>query len=185
VGCQQITPGMVGLARKLKGKPFHLIASYCQHGTKEQAVAALKKEGWDENMANLTVMNQTRFPKAPVKYVPYYLVFDHTGKLQQNHMAGPYHGGDGDHYQKVVKELLRKIPAGNELTAAPRKTGAHAPMRKWKNAQGKTITARLLEVTKSNVRLQVAEGRIYTYALDKLSEESRKKILPLAQEKDE
>ena len=65
-------------------------------------------------MKNLTVMNQTGFPKAPIKYVPYYLVFDHEGKLHHNHMAGPYHGGDGDHYQKLVQELLKAVPESAE-----------------------------------------------------------------------
>ncbi|MFT4640010.1 MAG: hypothetical protein ACI8T1_003335 [Verrucomicrobiales bacterium] len=115
MGCQQITSGMVGLAKKLEGKPFHIIASYCQSGSKEQAVASLEKEGWSSKMENLTVMNQTRFPKAPVKYVPYYMVFDHHGKLQHNHMAGPYHGGDGDTYQQLIKQLLKEIPDQEKL----------------------------------------------------------------------
>ena len=101
---------MVGLAKSLKDEPFHLIASYCQRGTKEGALASLKKEGWTKDLKNASVMNRTRFPKAPVKYVPYYLIFDHTGKLRYNHMAGPYHGGDGDNYQKLVKELLKEVP---------------------------------------------------------------------------
>jgi len=101
---------MVGLAKSLKDEPFHLIASYCQRGTREGALASLKKEGWSKGLKNVSVMNQTQFPKAPVKYVPYYLIFDHTGKLRYNHMAGPYHGGDGDNYQKLVKKLLKEVP---------------------------------------------------------------------------
>lgn len=110
MGCQKITPGMVGLAKSLKEEPFHLIASYCQRGTKEGALAALKKGGWTKELKNTSVMNQTRFPKAPVKYVPYYLIFDHTGKLRYNHMAGSFHGGDSDNYKKLVKELLKEVP---------------------------------------------------------------------------
>ena len=101
---------MVGLAKSLKDEPFHLIASYCQRGTKEGALAALKKQGWTKESKNISVMNQTHFPKAPIKYVPYYLIFDHTGKLRHNHMAGPYHGGNGDTYKKLVKELLKEVP---------------------------------------------------------------------------
>ena len=101
---------MVGLAKSLKDEPFHLIASYCQRGTKEGALAALSKQGWTKDSKNISVMYQTQFPKAPVKYVPYYLIFDHTGKLRYNHMAGPYHGGDGDTYKKLVKELLKEVP---------------------------------------------------------------------------
>ncbi|MGJ8726338.1 MAG: hypothetical protein ACSHYB_17450 [Roseibacillus sp.] len=101
---------MVGLAKSLKEQPFHLIASYCQSGSKDSALALLKKNGWSKEIKNLSVMRFTDFEKAPVEYVPYYLIFDHTGKLRYNHMAGPYHGGDGDKYQKLVKELLKEVP---------------------------------------------------------------------------
>jgi len=57
-------------------------------------------------------MSFTDFPIAPVEYVPYYLIFDHTGKLRYNHMAGPYHGGDRDKYQKLVKKLLSELKSG-------------------------------------------------------------------------
>lgn len=102
---------MVGLAKSLENQPFHLIASYCQNGTQERALAALKRNKWSKSMPNISVMYQTDFPKAPVEYVPYYLIFDHTGKLRYNQMAGPYHGGDGNTYQKRVKELLKQVPA--------------------------------------------------------------------------
>ena len=99
---------MVSLAKELKDKPVHIIASYCQRGNKDNALNLLRKHGWSDKINNLTVMNFTHFPKAPVKYVPYYLVFDQTGKLVKNHMAGLYHGGDGDNYQQEVKDLLKK-----------------------------------------------------------------------------
>ena len=101
---------MVGLAKSLKNAPFHLIASYCQRGTKQNALASLKKEGWSVELKNTSVMYGTQFPKAPIKYVPYYLIFDHSGKLRYNHMAGPYHGGDGDQYKELVKQLLKEVP---------------------------------------------------------------------------
>ena len=101
---------MVGLAKSLQEEPFQLIASYCQSGSKESALALLKKNKWTEDLKNTTVMRFTDFEKAPVEYVPYYLIFDHTGKLRYNHMAGPYHGGDGDKYQELVKQLLKEVP---------------------------------------------------------------------------
>lgn len=98
------------MAKSLEKQPFHMIASYCQSGSKEGALNALKRYKWSTKMTNTSVMYQTDFPKAPVEYVPYYLIFDHTGKLRYNHMAGPYHGGDGNNYQKLVKELLKEVP---------------------------------------------------------------------------
>ena len=88
---------MVGLAKKFKDEPFHVIASDCQRGDKGAALGILKSEGWDESMTNVSVMHQTRYPDdVKITYVPYYLIFDHTGKLRYHHMAGPYHGGNGD-----------------------------------------------------------------------------------------
>ena len=101
---------MVSLAKSLKEQPFHLVASYCQRGSKDSALGLLKRHGWTKDLKNISVMGFTDFPKAPVEYVPYYLIFDHTGKLRYNHMAGPYHGGDGNNYQKLVKKLLKEAP---------------------------------------------------------------------------
>lgn len=99
---------MVSLAKEMKGEPFHMIASYCQRGEKGAVLKDFKYRGWSEKMKEVSVMYGTGFPKAPVKFVPYYLVFDHTGKLRHNHMAGPWHGGDGDTYQKWVKKLVKE-----------------------------------------------------------------------------
>ena len=50
-------------------------------------------------------------------HVPYYMVFDHTGKLRRQHMGGAYHGGDGLEMIEWVDRLLKETPAiwlGNE-----------------------------------------------------------------------
>ena len=104
---------MVGLAKQLKGEPFHLVASYCQRGPKQAAVDSIRAEGWDETkQKNITVHYASMFPKLghEIKYVPYYLIFDHTGKLRYHHMAGPYQGGNGNAYQDQVKKLLAEVP---------------------------------------------------------------------------
>lgn len=104
---------MVSLAKKLEDQPFHLIASYCQHGTKQDALNGLLAEGWSEKeVNNISVSLATVYPKLmpQIKYVPYYLIFDHTGKLRHHHMAGRYHGGNGDKYQEQVLQLLKEIP---------------------------------------------------------------------------
>lgn len=103
---------MVSLAKKFKDQPFHMIASHCQRGDKDQVLTALKAHGWSEKMENFTVSSQTRY-KRGVKvgpYVPYYFIFDHTGKLRYHHQAGPWHGGDGEKYQKLVAQLIKEIP---------------------------------------------------------------------------
>ena len=45
------------------------------------ALKFLKSQGWSEEMKNISVMYQTRYPNdVKITYVPYYLIFDHTGK---------------------------------------------------------------------------------------------------------
>jgi len=43
--------------------------------------------------------------------MPYYIIFDHTGKLVAHHMCGSYHGGDGWKMIEIVDELLKSAPA--------------------------------------------------------------------------
>ena len=170
---------MVGLAKKYKDDPLHIIASYCQRGSKDPALEFLKSKGWDEEkMTNMSVMYQTRYTNdGKITYVPYYLIFDHTGKLRYHHMAGPYHGGNGDKYQKQVAELLKEVPK-KELR------DPNAPLTKlrgWKNAEGKTIEAALLSVKDGKAKLRMRDGRVYNYPLEKLSKESQKEIEELVE----
>lgn len=166
---------MVGLAKKYQDEPFHVIASYCQRGEKDPALEYLKSQGWSEEMENLSVMYQTRFPdKVKITYVPYYLIFDHTGKLRYHHMAGPYHGGNGDTYQKEVAELLKEVPKEERDPNEPL-----AKMRAWENADGKTIEATLLSVADGKAKFRMKNGRVYDYPLEKLSKESREEIAEL------
>ena len=60
----------------------------------------------------MTVTYQGRHPQVKGNgYVPYYMVFDHTGKLAHHHMCGDYHGGDGLKMIEWVDDLLAKTPA--------------------------------------------------------------------------
>ncbi len=64
MGCQAITPDLVRLAKRLEGRPFHLLASHCQNGNKEEVVAYLKSKGMGSNPPNITVSSQTRHDSA-------------------------------------------------------------------------------------------------------------------------
>ena len=170
MGCRGITPGMVGLAKKFQDEPFEVIASYCQRGTKDPALQYLKSQGWSEEMKNVSVTYQTRYPDdVPIKYVPYYLIFDHTGKLRYHHMAGPYHGGNGDKYQEQVAALLKETPR-------KKPEGPLTKMRTWSNEGGKKLEAELLDVVEGKARFRMKNGRVVDYPLEKLSEKSRKEI---------
>lgn len=169
---------MVGLAKQFKDEAFHLIASYCQRGEKDAALRYLRSRGWSEEMENISVMFQTRYAsELKINYVPYYLIFDHTGKLRYHHMAGRYHGGDGNRYQERVAELLKEVPKNEPAPDSPL-----SEMRKWMNAQGRIIEASLLGVCDDNAKFRMRNGRTYQYPLKKLSGESRKEIEELARD---
>ncbi len=169
---------MVGLARKFKDKPFHVIASHCQAGDKDATLKFLKSSGWDEEITNLTIMSRTDYPDdIEITHVPYYLIFDHTGKLRHHHMAGPYHGGNGHKYQEEVANLLKEVPQKRVA-----KNPALSELRQWMNAQGRIIEASLLGVNDDKAKFRMRNGRTYEYPLEKLSGESRKEIEELAED---
>jgi hypothetical protein len=132
-------------------------------------------------MKNFTVSSQTRF-KQGVKegrYVPYYFIFDHTGKLRYHHQAGPWHGGDGDKFQELVAELLEEVPkaAGESGDTKPLSS-----LRAWTNSEGKSMQAELLGVSDGVGRFRKRNGSIFNYPLAQLSEDSRKEIQALLDE---
>ena len=112
MGCRAVTPHLVSLARRLEGRPFHLIASHCQAGTKEEVVGYIKSKKLAPDTPNMTVTKQGRHPGVKGNgYVPYYMVFDHKGQLAHHHMCGDYHGGDGLAMIEWVDKLLAQTPA--------------------------------------------------------------------------
>lgn len=88
------------------------MATHCQRGTKEDVVAYIRSKGLAADSSNTTVSSMGGHPRVKGNgYVPYYMVFDHTGKLAHHHMCGAYHGGDGLKMIEWVDELLEKTPA--------------------------------------------------------------------------
>lgn len=113
MGCRQITPHLVGLAKRLEGKPFHLIASHCQDtSSRREVIGYLRANGFAGTSPNMTITKNGRHPDVKGNgFVPYYIVFDHTGKLRHHHMGGSYHGGDGLKMIEWVETLLKDAPA--------------------------------------------------------------------------
>jgi len=110
---------LVSLAKRLEGKPFHLVASHCQAtSSRKEVVAYLQANGFSGTSPNMTITKQGGHPDVKGNgYVPYYIVFDHTGKLRRHHMGGSYHGGDGLKMIEWVDKLLADAPViwlGNE-----------------------------------------------------------------------
>ena len=89
MGCKAVTPHLVSLAKRLEGRPFHLVAAHNQNDTKENVVAYMKSNGLSDDTTNLTVTSRGRHSKVKGNgYVPYYMVFDHHGDLAHHHMCG-------------------------------------------------------------------------------------------------
>ncbi|MHC4452552.1 MAG: TlpA family protein disulfide reductase [Planctomycetota bacterium] len=111
MGCKAVTPHLVSLAKRLEGKPFHLVAAHCQRDTKENVVSYISGKGLAAGAPNFTVTSMGGHPKVKGNgYVPYYMVFDHHGNLAHQHMCGDYHGGDGLKMIDWVDKLLKATP---------------------------------------------------------------------------
>ena len=172
---------MVSLAKKFKDQPFHLIASNCQgfRFGKDVILGRLKKHGWSEGMENFTVAHQTMYKRGVQKgmHVPYYFIFDHTGKLRYHHQAGPWHGGDGDKYQELVAQLIKEIPKQDK----PQTNKPLTKLRDWTNTEGKTLKAVLLKVKDGKAHFRKKNGSVFWYDLDQLIREDREEIKKLAE----
>jgi len=138
---------MVSLAKRLEGKPFHLVASHCQIiSNQEKVIAYLKANRMSAFSPNMTITKDGSHPDVQgIRLKPYYIIFDHTGKLHAHHMCGSYHGGDEWRMIEIVDELLAKTPA-IYLGAEPFQKLAPlaAQVSKGKNLGGvmKTVAAR-------------------------------------------
>ncbi|MEE9391753.1 MAG: hypothetical protein V3W41_04525 [Planctomycetota bacterium] len=149
MGCHAITPHLVSLAKRLEGRPFHLLASHCQSNPKSEVVSYIKSKGVTAKTPNFTVTSQGRHPKVKGSgYVPYYIVFDHRGKIAHHHMCGDYHEGDGLKFIEWVDKLLdraRSIDLGKEKFEAAPKLAAQIASPKKLNATLKTIEKKLAD----------------------------------------
>ncbi len=105
---------MVGLAERLRGSPFHLVATHTHDNvTKNEVLAFLRANGVGPHAPNFTVTKLGGHPKVKGNgiLVPYSAVFDHRGKLVYEHMSGSYHGGDGWTMIEHVDAKLAEVPA--------------------------------------------------------------------------
>jgi len=92
--------------------PFHLVATHCQRAPKEDVIAYLRSKGLAESSPNFTLTSFGGHPAVKGNgYVPYYMVFDHKGRLIREHMCGDYHGGDGLAMIEWVEKALKDAPA--------------------------------------------------------------------------
>lgn len=107
-----MTPHLVRLASELESKPFHLIATHCQNNSRDKVLQYLRSQEFDPSSPNMTITSFGGHSRVKGNgHVPYYMVFDHRGKLAHHHMGGAYHGGDGLGMAEWVNKLLQDAPA--------------------------------------------------------------------------
>ncbi len=113
VGARQVTPALIALARRQEGRPFHLIISHREDtSSRGEVIAFLRNNHMPASVPNLTITKDGNHPDAKLgAYVPYYVLFDHTGRIVQQHLGGSYFGGDQLAMIAAAEKLVKAAPA--------------------------------------------------------------------------
>jgi hypothetical protein len=159
---------LVSLAKRLEGRPFHLVATHCQNGKKEDVTAYIASKGLPADAPNFTVTSFGGHPDVKGNgYVPYYMVFDHHGRLARHHMCGDYHGGDGLEMIEWVDKLLLDAPEiylGSEPFSVVDDLAEQVRKKKGLGRTVKKIQARLVEASgREQEELQRLCAAVKTY----------------------
>jgi len=110
-GCRELEPELLKASRDLADRPIHMILTYVEDRPREQTVARFAELGLSAECPNISITKDGGHPKIKSQgYLPYYLVFDHRGKLVHHHMGGEYHRGDGRKMIQWLEELSRNVP---------------------------------------------------------------------------
>lgn len=110
-GCRDLVPALIEASTALGDRPVHMILTYAEDRDKEQTVAWFAEQGMSSDCPNLTITKDGKHPTIKSEgYLPYYLVFNHRGKLVHHHMGGPYHRGDGRKMIQWLEELSQDVP---------------------------------------------------------------------------
>lgn len=145
--------------RRMKKKGLVIVAPEVQ-GSPDDAIKKLV----DKTKISYTVTRGIRGPNLS-DGIPHMAVFDVSGKLIfSGHPADP-------ESEKVIKKALREVEDSNASTSG---LGAIkkdlVAMRAWNNAEGRTMQAKLIEVSGTTGQFQFSNGRRFEYDISKLSE---------------
>ena len=110
-GCRELVPELLRASQDLADRPIHIILTYVEDRPKQQTVAYFAGLGLSAECPNITLTKDGKHPKVKSGgYLPYYMVFDHRGRLVRHHMGGAYHRGDGRKMIDLLDELSRDVP---------------------------------------------------------------------------
>jgi hypothetical protein len=91
------------LAKKYKGRPFHLLASHVQNADKEKVISFLVENKVDSVADNFSVYSHARHPDINSRGIPYIAIFDHQGKIA-------YQGHSNSEMDRLIEKLVSAVP---------------------------------------------------------------------------
>lgn len=171
--CLAAMPHLNDLDRKYGKKGLVIIGAHAQDGTDEQVI---------EKAKGLKVkFTITKGAHSPVQFsgIPKSFIFDATGALIWD---GNPHDAD---FEKMVRKAMKTVTAKAEDKPAassglkPAGSTAAAPLvasRTWTNTDGKTMEAALVSISGTTGTFKGANGKTFSYAIDKLSADDQKVI---------
>lgn len=160
--CIALLPHLAKLDKRHREDGLLLIGAESQNHSKDQIEPLVEK-----NKIEYTI---TSGASGPVKFsgIPHAFVFDAGGRLV---FSGNPGGGDFERtIKKALKDAVRKDEGNVAVTANLFET------RMWTNSDGKQIKAGVKNATEDDVTFVMFGGKVVTYPMVKLSEESRKII---------
>jgi hypothetical protein len=184
-------PQLVALSKRYDDKGLQVIGLHVQNATEDEIKTKVK-----QLKIPFPVTTGGGGPKSGGG-IPHSVVFDTSGKMTfEGHPADP-------DFEKAVKKALKSVaaagsssglgepkPAGSKLgsssglgssslgsaAAKPVKPGALIPLRTWKSADGRSMSAALLSVDGANGKFKKSDGTTFTMPLSRLAEDDQKVI---------
>lgn len=167
--CLAVVPDLVKLDKRHREEGLLIIGAESQGHPAEKIKSVTKKHNMD-----FTITAGANGP-IQIKGIPHAFVFNAEGNLVFS--GNPGEGKFDQTIKKALKEVVKKEDENITVTTNLFET------RMWTNADGKQLKAAVKDAPGENVTFLMSDGKVVTYPLEKLSEESRKEITEALAEK--
>jgi thiol-disulfide isomerase/thioredoxin len=160
--CLALVPDLVKLDELHREEGLLIIGAESQGHPEEKIRAVVKKQKMGYTI--------TAGASGPIELtgIPHAFVFDMKGKLVFS--GNPSEGKFERTIKKALEDGVKKETGDIAVTANLFET------RMWTNADGKQLKAAVKDATEENVTFLMFDGKVVTYPMEKLSEESRQQI---------
>ncbi|MCW1922993.1 TlpA family protein disulfide reductase [Luteolibacter arcticus] len=162
--CVASLPHLAEMDRENRDKGLVIIGAECQGHSKDEMKPLLEKAKVD-----YTIVEGAEGP-IDVTGIPRVFVFGTDGELVFDGRPS------GAEFDKAVKDALATAEKSGGEDATAEVAGNLIEQRAWTNASGGSIRAAVKSADDKTVTFVMANGKSVEYALEKLSEESRKTI---------